>query len=285
VEFAFAPSGDLKITLRNTGTGSNYGSSQVLTGISFQTVGADFIAGSGTHSNVVVGPNSTLSCANGTFNRKTRTWSYSYSDYPDPADSDIDVSTEWGLAYSAILDVHDGSSVSRKKFNLTGAATTPVAGLAPSQFADGDYSSGNGSLGLGGADFGLINAASRMNTGLNGMSLIMDSVVITLQSASSVPPNTVQITDAAFLYGSSTTGGVVAVADDLRVVPEPACIAVWSLLGLCWAGMSFWQQRRAASRGPSWNRGRNTRSSVRPPWPEDVREAILEIIDRGCHHR
>ena len=68
-----------------------------------------------------------------------------------------------------------------------------------------------------------------------------------------------------------------------QTLPEPATLAVWSLIGLCWAGVSCWRQRRGASRSElHWNRRPTRHSRVRPPWPEHVRTAVREIIDRGC---
>jgi hypothetical protein len=68
-----------------------------------------------------------------------------------------------------------------------------------------------------------------------------------------------------------------------QTLPEPATIAVWSLIGLCWSGVSCWRRRRRLSQSEiGWDRPRMQRRTARPPWPDHVRERILEIIERGA---
>jgi hypothetical protein len=68
-----------------------------------------------------------------------------------------------------------------------------------------------------------------------------------------------------------------------QILPEPATIAVWSLIGLCWSGVSCWRRRRGfATRDGAWDRVRTQRHSRRPPWPDHVRARILEIIEKGA---
>ena len=67
-----------------------------------------------------------------------------------------------------------------------------------------------------------------------------------------------------------------------QALPEPATLAVWSLIGLCWSGVSCWRRRRGLSQsGIGADRLRMQRCTRRPPWPDDVRTRILEIIERG----
>jgi hypothetical protein len=67
--------------------------------------------------------------------------------------------------------------------------------------------------------------------------------------------------------------------------PEPSTLAIWSLIGLCWAGAGWWRRRRqclfegGGRRTPMPNRFE--RRTDRPPWPEHVRTAIREVIERG----
>jgi hypothetical protein len=58
---------------------------------------------------------------------------------------------------------------------------------------------------------------------------------------------------------------------DVDTIPEAASIAIWSLLGLSWLGLSVWRRRRMAGGG----------GSARSSWSEENRVAIHRIIDRG----
>ena len=59
----------------------------------------------------------------------------------------------------------------------------------------------------------------------------------------------------------------------LTAIPEAASIAIWSLLGLSWLGLSVWRRRRRMAGGG----GR----SARPSWSKETRQALHRIIDRG----
>jgi hypothetical protein len=67
-----------------------------------------------------------------------------------------------------------------------------------------------------------------------------------------------------------------------QTLPEAAAIAVWSLIGLCWSGVSCWRRRRGPFQsrvGCERLRAQSFRS--RPPWPDHVRARIIEIIEKG----
>jgi hypothetical protein len=55
------------------------------------------------------------------------------------------------------------------------------------------------------------------------------------------------------------------------VIPEPATIAVWGLLGMCWAGVSGWRRRR---------NGLVELAETRQPWTEENRNAIREMLNQ-----
>jgi len=68
-----------------------------------------------------------------------------------------------------------------------------------------------------------------------------------------------------------------------QTLPEPCTIAVWSLIGLCWGGVSCWRRRRGLTQSRvGWDRSRTQRHMARPPWPDHVRARILEIIEKGA---
>jgi len=68
-----------------------------------------------------------------------------------------------------------------------------------------------------------------------------------------------------------------------QTLPEPATIAIWSLIGLCWSGVSCWRRRRGlVHRGVGPDRARMRHCTARAPWPDHVRARILEIIERGA---
>jgi hypothetical protein len=56
-----------------------------------------------------------------------------------------------------------------------------------------------------------------------------------------------------------------------KLVPEPTTVAVWSLLGFCWAGLSVWRRRR---------NGLIDAESVRQPWTVENRDRIRQMLDR-----
>ena len=57
---------------------------------------------------------------------------------------------------------------------------------------------------------------------------------------------------------------------ELTAIPEPATIAVWGLLGLCWAGLSTWRRRR---------NGLVELTETRTSWSEQNRVAIRQMLD------
>jgi len=59
------------------------------------------------------------------------------------------------------------------------------------------------------------------------------------------------------------------------VIPEPATIAVWTLLGLCWAGLRVWRRRRKG--GPI---ELTNAEPARRPWTHENRVAIRRMLDR-----
>jgi hypothetical protein len=62
--------------------------------------------------------------------------------------------------------------------------------------------------------------------------------------------------------------------------PEPATLAIWTGIALTWAGASWWRRRRQTMEWAARPRVRAGRRS-RTPWPDHVRVAIREIIERG----
>ncbi len=61
-----------------------------------------------------------------------------------------------------------------------------------------------------------------------------------------------------------------------EVVPEPASIAIWSLIGLSCAGLGVLRRRRPGTELAG--------SESRSPWTEENRTAIMQMIDRGRHN-
>jgi hypothetical protein len=57
----------------------------------------------------------------------------------------------------------------------------------------------------------------------------------------------------------------------LAIIPEPTTVAVWGLLGLCWAGLNTWRRRR---------NGLVELTESRQPWTEENRVAIQQMLDR-----
>jgi hypothetical protein len=281
----------LQITLTNKGTDRYYNADHILTGVAFnlKNVSGHDVSNLSFDSGM-----STVFVAGAPNASKLY-----YDQYGHYKSGPYNISPEWGLVQNPnpkyTLSYAAGQDMESEDFRFLVTATKPVSNQTNSpQIATfpGTMSlpAGNtNKAGLSGADFGLINEESRSNLGIRDKDVVAESVVIKLKlpNASNFVLDNIQ--KASFTYGyiatdaDGTAHRIQGIEDEF--VPEPATMAIWSLLGLCWVGMRVCQQRRASMRGPSWNRGRNTRSSVRPPWPEDVREAILEIIDRGCHHR
>jgi hypothetical protein len=94
--------------------------------------------------------------------------------------------------------------------------------------------------------------------------------------------------DAWVKCAAARSPGPVALCDlaeaalQRQMLPEPATIAVWSLIGLCWSGVSCWRRRHSLSvRDGNWDRLSARPHRNRPPWPDHVRTRILDIIERG----
>jgi hypothetical protein len=86
------------------------------------------------------------------------------------------------------------------------------------------------------------------------------------------------ITNAPSLGLAPAWPTIVMVVND-EVVPEPATIVIWSLLGAgSWLGMRVW--RRRGSRF-----GDELAGPVRQSWSPEARQAIHEIIARGNRPR
>jgi len=62
----------------------------------------------------------------------------------------------------------------------------------------------------------------------------------------------------------------------IPIIPEPATVAIWGLLGLCWAVLRVRQQRRKAALLDPAAAG----PPVRRSWPEHNRIAIREMLER-----
>jgi len=73
--------------------------------------------------------------------------------------------------------------------------------------------------------------------------------------------------------GACYTGFDVVEGLAATVVPEPATVAVWSLLGLCWAGVSVLRRRRKGL-------AQIDAAPVRRGWSEENRVAIRRMLDR-----
>jgi len=63
------------------------------------------------------------------------------------------------------------------------------------------------------------------------------------------------------------------------IIPEPATIAVWALLGLSWAALGVWRRRK----GPvaELTDAAPSRRLARPPWPEHNRSAIRQMLQEN----
>lgn len=89
--------------------------------------------------------------------------------------------------------------------------------------------------------------------------------------ASDTPFNEVQIVETVGGSENEFFGQFFTTA-----VPEPASVAVWSLIGLAWAGLHVWRRRGA--------RVELTGGPVRrAAWSEENRAAIHALIERGRH--
>ncbi|MEE8451927.1 MAG: hypothetical protein V3R99_08430 [Thermoguttaceae bacterium] len=64
-----------------------------------------------------------------------------------------------------------------------------------------------------------------------------------------------------------------------HVMPEPATLAIWSLIGLAFAGAGAWRRRSGSA---DWSEGsrRTARLPARQRWSNENRAAILDIVQR-----
>ena len=65
-----------------------------------------------------------------------------------------------------------------------------------------------------------------------------------------------------------------------HVMPEPATLAIWSLIGLAFAGAGAWRRRSGSA---DWSEGsrQTTRQPARQRWSDENRAAIFDVIQRG----
>jgi hypothetical protein len=226
--------GKLQILLTNTGPRSDYGSSQVLTDITFNMQSVNFAAGPGSGSSVVVPTGSALYKSNG-----------------QKSNGPYDVSCEWGLARNVTLQPSDGATDPLGPFDFSVTATS--FGGSETKFANNSISGG---MGLDAEDFGLLsNAANRNTPGIGSLSVIIGRVLITLAAVDPSTGAPITLTDSdlsrfnspTFSFGSIHTG-IRGVADDLATAdaPEPSALAVWSLLGGCGLAIAWRRRQRAA---------------------------------------
>ena len=69
-------------------------------------------------------------------------------------------------------------------------------------------------------------------------------------------------------YGNDAWGSFLVEGTLMATaVPEPASLIIWGLLGAAGAGLGVWRRRRRGATGA--------------PWPEENRQAILQIVERG----
>jgi hypothetical protein len=81
------------------------------------------------------------------------------------------------------------------------------------------------------------------------------------------PHNGIQLGDSQYAAENYLWIRATIATQSGIIVPEPATILVWSLLGAAsWLGMRVWRQGR---------------HGVRPAWSEENRVAIFEVIERG----
>jgi hypothetical protein len=218
----------LHILLTNMGTRCDYAVAHILTDINFNLEGADFDfeVGPGTGSSVSLGSGSTL---------------YYGSRNASEQGEGFDVSSEWGLARNTTLLPSDGYTENLGPFDYSVTAAT---------FGGSEVLFGSGSLdgqppGLGGGDFGLLNAQTApAESPFQNHEVIVNSVEIVLSATRPLLSSDLSyIKNPTFSYGSTHTA-IVGLPDD--VVPEPSALAVWLLIGLTWAGSSWMRRRRGA---------------------------------------
>lgn len=213
--------GKLQILLTNTGTRNDYTPAQVLTDISFNWSGPDFVAAG---SSVWMPDGST----------------WYYLKKPGSEDGPLNVSQEWGLARDTMLLGNDEFPDPMGPFDFSVTATS--FGGSEAIFADGSL---GGQPGLDGTDFGLVPDPSNvLVVPLRNQDYIVDSVVITLSAIDPITGNLGSLmSDVTFSYGSEHTG-ITGVHDD--IIPEPASLIVWSLLGALGLSVGWYRRKRAA---------------------------------------
>jgi len=203
-------------------------------------------------------------------------------------DSSNNMGNKWDFAGNSSAIVGGGASAAALNLNFN------VYNYGNRTWDIGD----NGTLAVSGAfdmksnavaitiDAGTMIAGSLSNYGSGSVLLGLDgSMTVNSNSgfanigaveASSLWSATGSATGLQFAdNGMGTNGGftVTGASATAGQIPEPATIAVWSLLGLCWAGVRVWRRRRNAL----------AESNARPfrrRWPEANRNAIRQMLDR-----
>ena len=80
-------------------------------------------------------------------------------------------------------------------------------------------------------------------------------------------------------YGQGNDGGEEQwIRAGVGIIPEPASVVVWSLLGALGFGLGWWRRGRRMAVVEGTDAGL---SPGRMPWSDQNRAAILEIISRG----
>ena len=215
--------GDLKITLGNTASGSDYTPAQVLTGIGFNLPGVTFtIRG----SSVIAADGSEVWAVQRDGGKPTRQL---------VGEGGTDVSGEWGLVRGQQLPAVGGGVLGPYDFIVTASAFDDENGEGIDQpFTNVNIPDSPPSL--SGGDFGLINPESLSTSSLNNFGMITDAVIIRLNATTELDDShlTQLFTGSgqlpAFKYGSSHDGFETFLLDPTVVVPLPA--AAWGGLML-----------------------------------------------------
>jgi len=87
-------------------------------------------------------------------------------------------------------------------------------------------------------------------------------------------------TAAPMADATSSDLSLASIASFHHVMPEPATLAIWSLIGLAFAGAGAWRRRSGSA---DWSEGsrQTTRQPARQRWSDENRAAILDVIQRG----
>lgn len=93
--------------------------------------------------------------------------------------------------------------------------------------------------------------------------------------------------DPSFTFAADTANLKVPGDIELDLLPEPASLAIWSLIGLSFAGAGWWRRRRGSVDWADGNVGPALRLFRVPKlqhgkkgWPEEVTVTIKRMIDR-----